>query len=347
MGHWGRSILLGTLVLLLVGSGRTAVADTNWAVTVTIYEVLSLTDSESDGEDFYSKVTISPGTGSGPTTHCDTFDQHVDDDDHIFPEWRCTGQVLGGLDASVNINLEIWDHDDPGSEELLDIHPDEDVELVPMTFRPATQQLLIAMTSGPPVDLGCTKGKVVRFGQHGSDRAQVVFSVTGSLASAPDGDSDHDGLLDNWEICGLDSTGNGSVDVDLPAMGAHPYRQDVFVEIDWMEAADYSHAPWLPALINAWHELRNAPVTHPNVEGEAPPPGIALHVDVGTLYANYDVDFHGDGTPEISVGPDGNFHLDEGGIPDIGNLGALGSGTPGGAMCFRKTQNWRETRRAL
>jgi hypothetical protein len=48
-------------------------------------------------------------------------------------------------------------------------------------------------------------------------------------------DADGDGLLDEWEVRGLDSDGDGTVDVDLPALGANPLRKDVFVEIDWMD----------------------------------------------------------------------------------------------------------------
>ena len=41
-----------------------------------------------------------------------------------------------------------------------------------------------------------------------------------------------DGLTDVDELA--DANGDGVVDVDLPAMGADPYRRDLFVELDWM-----------------------------------------------------------------------------------------------------------------
>lgn len=48
-------------------------------------------------------------------------------------------------------------------------------------------------------------------------------------------DSDGDSLPDDWETGGFDAEGDGVVDVDLQALGADPYRRDVFVELDVME----------------------------------------------------------------------------------------------------------------
>lgn len=46
-------------------------------------------------------------------------------------------------------------------------------------------------------------------------------------------DSDGDGLCDKWEIEGLDVDGDGTIDLDLKAMGANPMYKDIFVEYDW------------------------------------------------------------------------------------------------------------------
>jgi len=168
-------------------------------------------------------------------------------------------------------------------------------------------------------------------GLDGDDRAEVVFSISASAFGAPNGDSDGDSFSDVAEVCGIDQDLDGVVDIDLKGMGASPTRRDVFVEIDWMvnntgdPTAQHSHEPWLPALINAWHELNDAPVAYPSG-----PPGVALHVDVGTLYRGYAMDFNGDGSVDYSVPPSGDIDVDNDGIPDIGNLGALGTGTAGG-----------------
>jgi hypothetical protein len=163
----------------------------------------------------------------------------------------------------------------------------------------------------------------------GSDEpARISFTVTASPVNAVDGDSDGDGLLDSWEVCGVPN-------VNLPAMGANPFRKDIFVEIDWMILTTgtdpHTHEPWLPAMIRAWNEMNSAPVTNPTVNGIANPPGIALHIDVGTLYspqgAGYSIDFDGNGTPDLTVPANGNLDLNGDGIPDIGDLGRLGGGT--------------------
>jgi len=57
----------------------------------------------------------------------------------------------------------------------------------------------------------------------------------GTLTTHPD--TDGDGLLDGWEVNGLESHGRLE---PLPAYGASPLRKDVFVEIDWMTTDEAS-----------------------------------------------------------------------------------------------------------
>ena len=52
-------------------------------------------------------------------------------------------------------------------------------------------------------------------------------------------DSDGDGLLDKWEIDGYHADGDGIVDIDLPKLGADPYRRDLFLELDIMDGLLY------------------------------------------------------------------------------------------------------------
>jgi hypothetical protein len=54
-------------------------------------------------------------------------------------------------------------------------------------------------------------------------------------------DSDGDNLLDTWETNGYDADKDGTVDVDLKALGADPYRRDMFLELDIMD--DVKHPP--------------------------------------------------------------------------------------------------------
>jgi hypothetical protein len=100
-------------------------------------------------------------------------------------------------------------------------------------------------------------------------------------------DSDGDGLWDDWEEFGIDADGNGSIDLDLPALGADPLRKDIFLEIDYMvcgplAGADscltqpfHSHRPKDAAIARVVQAFADAPV--PNPDGST---GISLHVDL-------------------------------------------------------------------
>ena len=94
-------------------------------------------------------------------------------------------------------------------------------------------------------------------------------------------DRDEDGLLDWWELSGIDANGDGTIDLDLAALGAKVDHKDVFVEIDYMTAATHDHDPrTLPsgspmspsAIAPVVTAFANAPVTNP--DGTT---GIVLH----------------------------------------------------------------------
>jgi len=97
----------------------------------------------------------------------------------------------------------------------------------------------------------------------------MIFSIPSVMDEL---DSDDDGLPDAWEKDGYDADGDGVVDIDLPALGASPYRKDIFIEIDWMAEAEPNHAIW-PAIESAF---ANAPVLNPDGSH-----GIAIHIDRG------------------------------------------------------------------
>lgn len=56
-------------------------------------------------------------------------------------------------------------------------------------------------------------------------------------------DSDGDGLLDTWETNGIDIDSDGTIDLNLAQLGADPNHKDLFVEIDYMVAANHTHRP--------------------------------------------------------------------------------------------------------
>ena len=104
-------------------------------------------------------------------------------------------------------------------------------------------------------------------------------------------DTDGDGLWDDWETLGVDTDGDGGIDLDLPALGADPMHKDIFVEIDWMDCAlagsdcaagdQHSHRPKAAAIQAVVDAFANANVDNP--DGTT---GINLHVDVSNAIAH-------------------------------------------------------------
>ncbi|MCA9136413.1 MAG: hypothetical protein KDB00_06635, partial [Planctomycetales bacterium] len=89
-------------------------------------------------------------------------------------------------------------------------------------------------------------------------------------------DSDGDGLLDSWEIDGVDG-------LDLKSLGANPHRKDLYVEVDrmvvpgriWSDFAEKEYPR--PDIFADIEELfRQAPVL--NTDGST---GITVHIDYG------------------------------------------------------------------
>jgi hypothetical protein len=99
-------------------------------------------------------------------------------------------------------------------------------------------------------------------------------------------DSDGDGLPDVWESEGIDYTGDGNIDIDLPAMGADPNRKDLFIQVDWMVRepkclwklcwGGRSFEPNRAALDDVVAAFAAAPVDNP--DGTT---GITVHIDAG------------------------------------------------------------------
>ncbi|KAA2282090.1 hypothetical protein [Candidatus Nitrosocosmicus sp. SS] len=85
------------------------------------------------------------------------------------------------------------------------------------------------------------------------------------------GDDDGDGLLNSWEINGLDINNDGNIDLDLPAMGSDPSHKDIFVEVDFME----NHRPNQAALDEVITSFANSPSVNPDGNN-----GINLHINI-------------------------------------------------------------------
>jgi len=109
-------------------------------------------------------------------------------------------------------------------------------------------------------------------------------------------DTDGDGLWDDWERFGIDTNGDGTIDLDLPGLGANPRRKNLFVEIDFMDCAtagsdcaagdNHSHRPSNAAVNAVIQAFANANIGNPDGSN-----GITLRVDVSNTIPHQNVLF--------------------------------------------------------
>ena len=114
---------------------------------------------------------------------------------------------------------------------------------------------------------------------YGLDSGYTIQLLTISPAGSATGntaDSDGDGIPDLIEQNGYDRNGDGTIDVDLPAMGANPNHKDIFIEIDYMVNGTDSYQPALATIAKIVQAFDQSPVSNP--DGTT---GIHLHVDYG------------------------------------------------------------------
>lgn len=86
----------------------------------------------------------------------------------------------------------------------------------------------------PPKPVGSSVSLVAR-NLDGEVSAAFAFRLPTSAANL---DSDGDGLLDSWERNGFDADGDGTVDIDLAALGCIPFRRDLLLEVDVMSGLE-------------------------------------------------------------------------------------------------------------
>ena len=118
------------------------------------------------------------------------------------------------------------------------------------------------------------------------------WSYAGTISSdgsGDDKDSDGDGLPDSWEINGVDTNGDGVVDLHLEQMGADPNVPDIFVEIDWMyqEGKVLNLGALGNLKIEEEKNLQPSETAMKMVYDQFKNHGINLHLDVGPDSIDY------------------------------------------------------------
>jgi hypothetical protein len=139
----------------------------------------------------------------------------------------------------------------------------------------------------------------------------LVYQLPADAASL---DSDGDDIPDTWELNGYDADGNGTVDVDLPALGAHRYRPDVLIEVDIMQGLTN------PPAAAAFQAMRDAYAAAPYIN-LAPADGINLIFDTsGTVPFSQTTDLTGADNPAAGFA---NFYTLKNANFDNANRGRL------------------------
>jgi hypothetical protein len=99
------------------------------------------------------------------------------------------------------------------------------------------------------------------------------------------GDRDGDGLPDEWETNGVDTTGDGEPDLFLNALDEvgedippNPDHKDVYVWVDWLQAEGHEHKPNIEALKRVKNAFSEAPIERLNPDRKR---GINLHIVLG------------------------------------------------------------------
>jgi trimeric autotransporter adhesin len=200
-----------------------------------------------------------------------------------------TSLTIAGNQVTAPRNFAFLPSGQPVSATTADLQPNT------LTTYDGGTQLMRALTpvSGQQVELVFT---IQDIGDSKFDSSVFLDNVRWLEETCPAGtvagsgsdhsDEDSDGLLDSWEQVGIDLDGDGTIDLDLPAMGAAPRRKDIFIEIDSMVQPGlcvfgscthgHSHQPNAAALQRIIEAFRNAPVKNP--DGST---GINLHIDAG------------------------------------------------------------------
>ncbi len=263
------SILLTVLFLPIASPATPALAATT-PVTLTITELIQTGDNFdlTTLGDFYAQVSI-----NGNDFETDEI-SHLPPEGFIVPSgnllpspWVFTANVPSDA-TTVPITIVIKDSDFPDPDDTADINPGPGDGL----------SLQVDMATGKwSGDVNWPQSCVGTFDLSG-DSASICFDINTISVS---GDIDQDGLLDNWEQKGVDVNHDGTIDINLPAFGANPFRKDVFVEVDCLVAVNHTHCPRQDSIEDIAYSFANAPVA--NLDGTS---GVQLHVDVGPLYGS-------------------------------------------------------------
>lgn len=305
---WALGIVLAGGLLTAGMSGTPAAAAPRpISVTITLVECVEAEECDAAGieaagqswPDFYARVYIDGVPTDTPRA--------PDDQRRITPNWVITREVDDLGKASIPVTIQIWDHDSTSGDDIADASPARGRNNLDFSIDLAT-----GLVSGDTTT-NCATGDGVDTDDDDYYPVTVCFTVS-------TGDTDGDGLLDSWETSAVDVDGDGVIDLDLPAWGANPLRQDLFLELDY----EIGREPTRAGISAIRHAFASSP--HVNPDGST---GITLHVDTGNL-----VDVNADEADRVGTCSDGVDNDRNGLIDSLDpNCSLLGGGFEGAGNC--------------
>jgi uncharacterized repeat protein (TIGR01451 family) len=177
--------------------------------------------------------------------------------------------------ALIPVSLSVWDHDtcsDPFCDDQL--NPADDDDKGDTLNGPGDEVTIFVDPISGTWSGGVSSPTTCSTGELGNDvQSEVCWAIE---TGAPD--SDGDGLLDDWEINGLDLDHAFPPEVNLPLMGANPNRKDIFLELDYTPGQAPARDD-IRAMVRAFDAA-----------------GISLHVDIGDLSDPSAVEGQAEGT---------------------------------------------------
>lgn len=227
----GLSLL--ALFILVIGPATEAPAfATQVKVTLIVRSMEALDDDLESDTDLYVRA----GLGLDPSVES-SFGQIVVDEDAVDasdPGWAngwSMSRVIPANTELIEVRMQGWDNDNcdnpacEGENELID--PDDKGDVSPEAGQDYSE--FFNLYGSDIMDDGFTS-KCIQGNESG--KIKVCFDLQ---IFDPGPDADGDGLLDRWETegQGLDVDRDGTIDLDLYAMGARPDHKDVFLELDW------------------------------------------------------------------------------------------------------------------
>jgi len=140
------------------------------AIFVRILSVQNKELVKLSRKDYYTKVII------GGQTFLDATQQ---DHNEISPGWTSIKFIDASI-SSIDIEIQLWDENDAGSDDIQDINPTEDVDTLKLTFNINSHQL----TGDVSQVCDGSQGNCVSEGDHFDSKAQITFAVTEYLLNS-------------------------------------------------------------------------------------------------------------------------------------------------------------------